>query len=279
MRPHFERTVELYSPGAGNTTDLRYSQDHAVWALTMLALTLWLLGYPDQAAVATTKSLSWAHEIRHAMTTGFAFSFGSVLNGFRADQMRERSHADEALAYCIEHELKAYIPWARFYRGLMLARRGQHQDALELMRAGMAEAEVISMKVNWTAHLGYLAGTHSRAGVPELGLSLLDQAMRTAEETEEYVFEAERHRLRGEFLLQPEQAGEAEHEFDLALAIARKQRARAWELRAATSLARLWRDQGKGTEARDLLSPVYAWFTEGFDTPDLVTAKALLDEL
>src|ERR1700730_16111589 len=98
--PHLERTVALYAPGQANTTDLRYSQDHAVWSLAILALVLWPLGYPDQAAAAATKALSWARDIGHTMTTGFALSFGSVLNGFRADLEREGAYSDEAAAYC-----------------------------------------------------------------------------------------------------------------------------------------------------------------------------------
>ncbi|MEE8253791.1 MAG: AAA family ATPase [Hyphomicrobium sp.] len=278
-RPHFERTVELYAPGRGHKTDLRYSQDHAVWALSMLALTLWPLGYPDQSAAAATKSLSWALGIGHAMTTGFAYSFGSVLNGFRADPQREGSHSDDALTFCVEHDLKAYIPWSQFYRGVTLARCGQHRKALDLMTEGMAGAEKISMKMNWPAHQGHLAAAHASAGEPSVGLALLEQAIRVAEETEERVFEAELHRLRGELLVQSGLACEAEDEYNRALEIARRQQARMWELRAAVSLARLRRDSGRRDETRDLLAPIYGWFTEGFETADLKEGKALLDEL
>jgi predicted ATPase len=277
--PHLERTVALYAPGQANTTDLRYSQDHAVWSLAILALILWPLGYPDQAAAAATKALSWARDIGHTMTTGFALSFGSVLNGFMADLEREGAYSDEAMAYCVENNLKAYIPWTQFYQGLTLVRRGEHPQGLDLMRAGMAGAEKISSKMHWPAHLGHLAFAHARAGEPEVGLGLLNQAIRTAEETEERVFAAELHRLWGELLFESGQELEAENEFDRALAIARRQQARMWELRAAVSLARLWREQGRRAEARDLLAPVYGWFTEGFDTADLKDAKALLDEL
>jgi hypothetical protein len=192
-RPHFERTVELYAPGRGHKTDLRYSQDHAVWALSMLALTLWPLGYPDQSAAAATKSLSWALGIDHAMTTGFAYTFGSVLNGFRANPQSEGSHSDDALTFCVEHDLKAYIPWSQFYRGVTLAGCGQHRKALDLMTEGMAGAEKISMKMNWPAHQGHLAAAHASAGEPRVGLALLEQAIRVVEETEERVFEAELH--------------------------------------------------------------------------------------
>ena len=278
-RPHLERAVELYAPGQGNATDLRYSQDHAVWALSMLALALWSLGYPDQADEAATRSLSWARDIRHAMTTGFAFSFSSILNGLRADPQREGSHSDEALAYCVEHDLKAYLPWAQFYQGVTMARRGAERQGIDLMRAGMTGAEKISMKMHWPAHLAYLASAHAGAGEPEVGLSLLDEAIEVAENTEERAFEAELHRLRGDLLIRCGRTSEAEPEFDRALTIARRQQARMWELRAALSLGRLDRDQGHTTKAHQLLAPIYGWFTEGFDTPDLKAAKTLLDEL
>jgi class 3 adenylate cyclase/predicted ATPase len=278
--PYLEQTVALYAPGTGNTTDLRYSQDHAVWALSLLACALWPLGYPDKAAAAAAKSLSWAREIQHAMTTGFALSFGSVLSGFiGTDLKRCETISDEALTYCLERDLRAYIPWARFYHGLTLVRRGEHRQGLELMRAGMAAAEKINMKMHWPAHLGHLASAHESAGEIETGLGLLCEAIQAVEETDERVFEAELHRLRGDLLLQSQRRSEAESEFTKALEISRKQQAKSWELRAATSLARLHRDQGRRAEARDLLAPVYAWFTEGFDTRDLVEAKALLAEL
>jgi DNA-binding winged helix-turn-helix (wHTH) protein/tetratricopeptide (TPR) repeat protein len=278
-RPHLERAVELYAPGAENTTDLRYSQDHAVWALSMLALTLWPLGYPDQAEAAATKSLSWAHNIRHAMTTGFAFSFGSVLNGFRTDPEREGSYSGEGLAYCVEHDLKAYIPWSQFYQGLTLVRQGQHRQGLDLMKAGMAGAEKITSKMHWPAHLGHLASAHAKVGETEFGLGLLEQAIEVAENTGERVFEAELYRLRGELLIQLGRAGESEGAFRRALSIAEEQKAKLWELRAAASLARLLRDLRRTIEARELLSAIYDWFTEGFDIPDLKEAKALLNEL
>jgi predicted ATPase len=278
-RPYLERTVALYAPGSGNATDLRYSQDHAVWALTILGLTWWPLGFPDRAAAAVTRARSWAHDIGHAMTTGFALIFGCVLDGFRADPQGEGSHSDEAVAYCSDHGLKAYIPWTQFYQGLTLVRRAEHRQGLDLMRAGMAGAEEISSKMHWVSHLGHLASAHGRVGEPTVGLGLLNDAIHMAEETEERVFEAELHRLRGEFLIQLGQALEAENEFHRSIAIAHKQEVRMWELRAAVSLAHLSRDQGRRAEARELLAPIYGWFTEGFDTPDLKEAKALLDDL
>ena len=277
---HLERVVTLFEPGAPNVTDLRYSQDHAVFSLTMLALTLFPRGYPQQAAIASAKSLSWAHRIEHAMSVGFALSFGSVLNGFvGADVLEGGQHSARALAYCVEHDLKAYIPWSRFYHGLALARRGEIRQGIDLMNDGIAGADRISMNMLQPAHLGHLALIHASAGDQEAGIRLLDQAVRMAKETEERVFEAELYRLRGEILIQSQRTAEAETAFYSALAQARQRQAMMWELRATTSLARLWRDQGKVQQARELLAPVYGWFTEGFDTSDLKDAKALLEEL
>ena len=127
--------------------------------------------------------------------------------------------------------------------------------------------------------LGCLAAAHMSLGQFDVGLGLLDEAIQTAEQTQERVYEAELHRLRGDLLLASGKTREAETELEQALTVARNQEARFWELRAATSLARLWRDQGRCHEARDLLSPIYGWFSEGFELQDLKQAKSLLDEL
>jgi class 3 adenylate cyclase/predicted ATPase len=278
--PHWDRTVALYAPGQENVTDLRYSQDHAVWALSMLALTLWPLGHPARATAAATTALGWARTIQHAMTTGFALSFGSLLNGFlQADPEENRIFADEAVAYCVENDLRAYIPWARFYQGQTLARSGKYRQGLDLMRAAMAGAEKINMKQRVSIHLGYLASAYASAGDPETGMDLLAQAIQVVEETGERFFEAELHRLCGEILIQMNRRDEAEAAFDRALAVARRQQARSWELRAAVSLARLRGEARRRAEARELLGPIYGWFTEGLDTADLKAARALLDEL
>ena len=265
---------------APNVTDLRYSQDHAVWSLSALALALWPLGYPEQAAAAAAKSLSWAHAIQHAMTTGFAMWTGSTLNAFFGrDVLQGGSHSGRALAYCIEHDLNAYIPFSQFYHGITLVESGEHQNGLDLMQSGLLGSEKISMHLMRPTHLGLLACAQASIGESGRALELLEQAVATSETREERLSEAELRRLRGELLIQTRRSEEAESEFRHALAIARRQQARMWELRAATSLARLWGEQGRRAQARDLLAPVYGWFTEGFDTADLKQAAGLLAEL
>jgi predicted ATPase len=129
------------------------------------------------------------------------------------------------------------------------------------------------------ANLGHLALAQAKNGDLEGALALVHEAIQTAAETEEHLFEAELHRFRGELLIKSGCPDMASAEFDRALTIAREQQARMWELRAAMSIARLWGEQGRRMQALDLLAPVYGWFTEGFDTADLKEAKALLDYL
>jgi predicted ATPase len=147
------------------------------------------------------------------------------------------------------------------------------------MHVGMKAAEKIGMKLLRPTHLGYLASAQVWAGEEEAGLSLLAQALQAVEETGERVFESELHRFRGNLHLRSRRESEAETEFFKAIEIAQRQQAKSWELRAATSLAQMRCDQGNPIEARGLVAPIYNWFTEGFDTPDLKRAKALLDEL
>jgi predicted ATPase len=148
-----------------------------------------------------------------------------------------------------------------------------------MMRGAMAAAKKINSKMLWTPHLGSLALAHARAGQAEAALHLLSEALAALEDVGERMFEAELHRIIGDVLLSVQRQGEAQVEFTRAIAIARQQQAKSWELRASMSLARLWRDQGKMQQARELLAPVYGWFTEGFETRDLKEAKALLEEL
>ena len=147
------------------------------------------------------------------------------------------------------------------------------------MQNALAELERTGAKQQRTMRLGCLAAAHMSLGQFEVASGLLDEAFQMVEKTKERVVEAELHRLRGDLLLASGNKCEAEIELQQALTVARNQEARFWELRAATSLVRLWRDQGRYLEARNLLSPIYNWFTEGFEFPDLESAKLLLNEV
>jgi predicted ATPase len=147
------------------------------------------------------------------------------------------------------------------------------------MRSAMAAAEENSDLNRRTVYLCHAATAHASLGQPDIGVGLLDEALHIAETTNARFFEAELHRLRGTVLLSLGKKGEAEAALRRALTVAQQQQARWWELRAATSLAQHLRDEGKNAEARSVLKPVFDWFAEGFDTPDLKHAKALLDQL
>ena len=157
-----------------------------------------------------------------------------------------------------------------------MARRDGPEHAIEVMRDAVEALEKINAAVFRTVFLYHLAGTHAGLGQLDVGLTLVEEALRMVENTGERLFEAELYRLRGELLLMFDEKDGAEMALEQALAIARRQHARMWELRAAVSLARLRRDQGRYAEARDIVAPIYGWFTEGFDTPDLTDARALL---
>jgi predicted ATPase len=159
--------------------------------------------------------------------------------------------------------------------------QGQSEEGIAQLRQGLTGYQATGAVQKRPYFLAMLAEAYKKAEQIEEGLIVLAEALAFAEKTEECWYEAELHRLRGELLLQQsaDNATEAESCFQQAISIAQNQSAKSWELRAATSLARLWQSQGKRAEARALLAPVYGWFTEGFDTADLQEAKALLDEL
>ena len=164
-------------------------------------------------------------------------------------------------------------------RGWCLGAAGQAAESISLVLKGIADLSAPGHKNMQPFFLMVLAQVYGKAGQPEEGLSRLVEAAKLVETTQECWAEAEMHRLRGTLLLSMSKHADAENSYRQALSIAQRQSAKFWELRAAMSMARLWRDQGKREEARELLAPVYGWFTEGFDTPDLKEAKALLDEL
>jgi class 3 adenylate cyclase/tetratricopeptide (TPR) repeat protein len=279
-RLHLERTLALSAANQETIASYRkFGTDDQVRALSFLASTLLLLGYPEQSAAATEQTVSRARAIGLPFTTALALSHVAFLGTFGGDSQRAAVYADEAVALSVKHRLAAPAYRARFTQGALLAQNGDPQHGIELMRNAIVAAESNADRYRRTLYLGHLASAHATVGQPEVGLDLLGEAIQTAEVTNERFFEAELYRLRGKILLTLHEHGEAEAEIRRALTVARQQQARWWELRAATTLAQhLW-DREKYLEAYSLLNPVYSSFVEGFDIPDLKHAKALLDEL
>ena len=202
-----------------------------------------------------------------------------LATAFGAEGGADAPDPDRAVAYCVGHGVTAYEHWARFCQGLTAAQRGDPRHGIEIMRGAMEAARTIDAKMFRPLHLGHLAAAYSGIARPDIGIGLLNEAIETIETTGERFFAAELHRLRGELLIESDKRAEGEDELGRALTIARGQQARFWELRAARSLARAWAAEGRRADARDLLWPIYSWFAEGLDTPDLKQARAILEAL
>jgi len=191
------------------------------------------------------------------------------------------AQAQELVALAEEKGSLLWKAWGTVIQGCVLALSGRASEAIEMLISGMAAMRTTGATLLTPFYLPHLARAHAELGQFEEAWRCIGEATTAAETTKDKWCEAEIHRTAGEIaLMSPEpDAAKAQAHFERAIAIARAQQAKSWELRAATSLARLWRDHGNRHQARDLLAPVYGWFTEGFDTADLKEAKALLDEL
>ena len=278
-RLHLERTLALCAANQETIVAYRrYGIDDHTGALSYLAFTLLVLGYPEQSADAAGQAVSRARGLGLVFTIALALSQTALL-GILCGHDQLAAYADEAAAYSAEHGLPNPEHWARFSQGALLAQGGQAQRGIALMRAAMAAAESNADRSRRTFYLGYVASAHAIAGEAQAGLAVLDEAFEIVEAANERFFEAELHRLRGTMLSALGKRDEAEAALRRALATAGHQGARWWELRAATSLARHLGDEGQRREAYAVLHPIYSWFREGFETRDLKGAKALLDEL
>ena len=280
-RAHYDRGISLYDPVAHRMLVTRFGHDSRVVMLSRRSAALWMLGYPEAALTDTELALRDAREISHAASVMYALGHGCFAHYQCGNYTTAAGAFDELIALAEE---KGTLFWKEFglmSRGCVCAATGHPADAVRLITSGFSARQSTGTTV-WTPFfLSSLACAHARLGKSEDALCSIAEAIRVLETTNERWCEAEVHRAAGEIaLLIPEpDSARAEACFKRSLAVARAQQAKSWELRAGTSLAKLWLDQGKPDGARDLLAPVYAWFTEGRDTMDLKQAKALLDSL
>jgi predicted ATPase len=245
-----------------------------------VACCLWCLGYPEQALSRSQEVLALARELGHPFSLADVLCFaGCMLNEMRRDAPALKDHAEELMRLANEKGMPAWLGMGTRYRGKALAMLGQVQEGMAQMREGVAVHRSVGVRCYLPGTLRFLAEAQAKAGRPEEGLTTLAEAFALVEETDERHQEAELYRLRAELLLMQGDEAEAEASLHKAVEVARRQQAKSWELRAAIGLARLWQQQGRMDEARQMLAEVYGWFTEGFDTPDLQEAKALLNEL
>jgi predicted ATPase len=280
-RAHLEQAIALYDAAEHRPLATRFGLDAGVHALSYRSWALWLLGYPDAALTGSHRALSDAREIGQAATLMGALVTAMLPHICCGNYVMGNLLVDELVALA---EAKGTLLWdalGRILRGGMLTLKGKSSDVVQMITSGIdaEKATGATFFIPWFA--SSLASAYAELGKIEDAWRCIGEAMTAAESTKEKWYEAEINRIAGEIALmttEPDRA-KAEEYFEKALTVAGRQQAKSWELRAAMSMARLWRDQGKRDEARDLLAPVYGWFTEGFDTLDLKEAKALLNEL
>jgi len=276
-RTHLDQSVALYDPADRTLAATRLNAHNS---LSVRSQILWLLGYPEAALADAHQALDDAREIDRTTILIDTLSWTSFLEVLCGNYRAGNSLVDELMALTDE-KLSFMNSFGTSVQGLLFALTGKSSDAVRALTSGLARRRLTGATAAAPFFLSYLAIADAELSQFDDSWGWIGDALAAIETTNERVWEAEVNRIAGEIaLMSPEpDRVKAEGYFDRALSVARQQQAKSWELRAAMSMARLWRDQGKRNEAHELLAPVYGWFTEGFDTLDLKQAKALLDEL
>jgi predicted ATPase len=280
-RDHFEQMISFYQPQQHHhpLVSLRGS-DSGLSAMAYNACCLWCLGYPEQALKQSQEALALARKFNHHFTLADVLCYGGCLfHEMRRDADTLKDNAEELMRLSKIIGFPAWFGSGTYHRGAALAMLGQVQEGIVEMQQGIATRQSRGVRCQLPGTLRSLAEAQAKAGQPEVGLATLEEALALVEETDERHWEAELYQLKGELLLAQGDEAQAETSLLKAVEVARRQGAKSWELRAVISLARLWQAQGQKKEARQMLGEIYAWFTEGFDTPDLQQAKVLLEAL
>jgi predicted ATPase len=276
---HLRQALKFYNQAEHRPPRLT-PHDMRVNCESFVAWTLLLLGQADQSLESSRRALAWARELSHPYTLAFALHVNCVFHQLRGDGAILEGRAEELVALATEHGFPHFVGTGTCFRGwAMLEVGGSIEEAISRMRWGLATKRATGAEIKVPYYLGLLAEAHRRANRTADGMGLLNEALEVVERTDERWYEAELYRLMAEALIADSDRHGAERWLHRAFRTAQKQDAKFWELRATTGLARLWRDQGKRSAARDLLAPIYGSLTEGFDTGDLKEAAALLAEL
>jgi predicted ATPase len=241
---------------------------------------LQLLGHPDQSRRRLHEALAMARDVAHPYTLAVALFFSALASQLRRDAQTTQGHTTELVALSTEYGFQMFLAFGIAWQGRTIAVQGQATEGVAQIRQGLAMLQATGTAVWRSCFLSLLAEVYKEAGQLEEGVATLNDGIAFVEGTGERFYEAELHRLKGELLwMQGEDEAEVEGYYQHAIQVARRQSAKWLELRAVMSLSRLWWEQGRVDEARQMLAEIYGWFTEGFDTPDLQEAKALLEEL
>ena len=281
-REHYNQALALYDPAEHRPLATLFGQDVRVSVLSYRSRALWILGHPEAALADSDQAISEARVIGQAAALMYALSHAAFTHIHCGDYLGASAVVGELVGLANEKGSLFWMASGTTYQGLLFALTGKAKDAVHMLSSGIT-AYRSTGSTAMLMHLSgpYLAKAHADLGQFDDAWRCIGDAMLAIETTKERWFESEANRIAGEIALMSPEPDEAKAEayFEHAVAVARQQQAKSWELRAAMSLACLWRDQGKVQQARELLAPVYGWFAEGFDTLDLKEAKALVDEL
>ena len=280
-RGHYDRALTLYDPAEHRPLATRFGQDVRVSILCYRSLAMWLLGYSETALANSSQALKDAREIGQAPTLIYALVHASWTDVLCGNYLAANPKLVECIALANEKGTLLLKAGGIILQGIVLSLTGKAVDAVQTLTSGLTAYRATGATVYAPWYLSCLTTAYAELGQFDDAWRCIGEAMTAVERTKETWFEAEVNRVAGEvaLMLSEPDTAKAEAYFNRALTVARQQQAKSWELRAAISLARLLREEGKVQQARGLLAPVYRWFTEGFDTRDLKEAKALLDEL
>jgi len=278
-RSHFEEVIKLYNPNSHRSFSHQEANYPHVASQAYSAIVLFCLGLADQALAQSSAAIAEALRLAHPPSLALSLSLGTLPLALAGDNLALDKRADQLVKVATEQGFPVWRAVGTVHRGWVMVGNGDVAEGVSLLRSGSAAYRATGTEM-WTTHfLALQARACEIAGQNEDALTMLDEGLQIVERTGGRWLAAELERLKGQFMLRQGHSESAEELYRKALSIADGQEAKLWELRASVSLARLRRDQGRRPEARDLLAPVYGWFTEGFDTADLKEAKALLDEL
>jgi len=278
-RSHLEEVLPLYDSSSHAVLVQQASLHPQVVSQAVLGNVLFCLGYPCLALVQSGAAVTEAGRLAHPPSLALSLAIGARVLSLVGDNAAFGEWVDRLVAVTTAQGFAHWGAQGTIYRGWAKVKNGEVAEGMSLLRSGSTAYLTTGAQGNMPYHIALLAAACETTGRVEEGLTLLDDALQIVERTGERWLLAELHRHKGQLMLQQGHTKAAEELYRKALSIAAEQEAKMWQLRAAVSLARLRRDQGRRTEAHHLLAPVYGWFTEGFDTPDLKEAEALLDEL
>jgi predicted ATPase len=279
--PHFDRAIALYDPAEHRPLAMRFGGDIGATIQSYRSVALWVLGHPTSAQAEAEHALSRARDTGHAATLMYVLTHVSTTHLCCGNYATASAKLNELVELAGEKGSPIWKSYGAMRQGWLAAMTNSAAGAVQIITSAMDAGRSAGSTLWAPVNLTHLASAYAALGEFDAAWRCIGEAMNAMATSKETWWAAEVNRSAGEIALKPPQpdAAKAEAYFERALAVARKQQAKSWELRASMSLARLWRDQSKVQQARELLAPVYGWFTEGFDTRDLKEAKALLEEL